>query len=310
MSEEEAQEPQYRDPLDEVFDAIVVGTGLTEALLAAALARIGKRVLHLDANQHYGDRWAAFTLDSFCEWAEDLGSSVEETKSGDNLATIERAVAKFVGLAKVEGREGVDVVELARGGVTCTVDFCGALLPLPSREELRAEREARERAKQRAQERERKRAEAAAAAAARGALGAKEGEESEGGEQRGGAGTGVKNDEEKKEEGEDAAAEEEQPPAPRPKTLADCAREFNLDLRPALALCKGPMVDVLVSSDVADSVEFVTLEGVFVGLGKGDGGLELIKVPCHKKDVFLNSQLGMAEKRGTMRFMQVSRRSR
>ena len=27
-------------------------------------------------------------------------------------------------------------------------------------------------------------------------------------------------------------------------------------------------------------------------------------MPCHKKDVFLNAQLGMAEKRGTMRFMQ------
>lgn len=30
------------------FDVIVLGTGLTESILAAALAKIGKKVLHLD----------------------------------------------------------------------------------------------------------------------------------------------------------------------------------------------------------------------------------------------------------------------
>lgn len=34
------------------FDAVVIGTGLPNAILAAALARIDKRVLHLDRFAH------------------------------------------------------------------------------------------------------------------------------------------------------------------------------------------------------------------------------------------------------------------
>ena len=283
MQDEEP--PQYRDPLDEVFDAIVVGTGLTEALLAAALARIGKRVLHLDANQYYGDRWAAFTLDSFCEWAEGLdgGGEGEGAKAGDaggdgggdaggDGLAIEQAVAKFIETAGgAAGKDEVSVVKLSRGGPLCSVDFCGALLPRPSREELRAEREARERVREwdRA---EKARREAAAAAAAAAAPAAAAGAAAAQGSEQGDGGTGKG---ESEGNGKDKALAKDKrtirPPMPpaRPQTLVNNAREFNLDLRPALALCKGPMVDVLVSSDVAESVEFVTLEGVFVGLVRG-----------------------------------------
>jgi hypothetical protein len=40
---------------DTEFDVIVVGTGLTEAVAAAALARSGRKVLHLDALPFYGE---------------------------------------------------------------------------------------------------------------------------------------------------------------------------------------------------------------------------------------------------------------
>jgi len=36
------------------FDAVVVGTGLAESILAAALAWSGSSVLHLDSNPFYG----------------------------------------------------------------------------------------------------------------------------------------------------------------------------------------------------------------------------------------------------------------
>ena len=35
-------------PSDNAYDAVVIGTGLPNAILAAALARVGKRVLHID----------------------------------------------------------------------------------------------------------------------------------------------------------------------------------------------------------------------------------------------------------------------
>ena len=40
---------------DTAYDVIVVGTGLTEAVAAAALARSGRKVLHLDALPFYGE---------------------------------------------------------------------------------------------------------------------------------------------------------------------------------------------------------------------------------------------------------------
>ncbi len=38
----------------EKFDVIVVGTGLSESIAAAAFSRIGKNVLHVDRNGYYG----------------------------------------------------------------------------------------------------------------------------------------------------------------------------------------------------------------------------------------------------------------
>ncbi|XP_037048018.1 rab proteins geranylgeranyltransferase component A isoform X2 [Bradysia coprophila] len=52
------------DNLPTEFDLIVVGTGLTESVVAAAASRIGKSVLHLDSNDFYGGYWASFNLDN------------------------------------------------------------------------------------------------------------------------------------------------------------------------------------------------------------------------------------------------------
>eukprot|EP00736_Rhodelphis_marinus_P001630 Rmarinus@m.13492 len=45
--------------LDESVDVVVLGTGLTESILAAAIARCGKKVLCLDANEYYGTSFAS-----------------------------------------------------------------------------------------------------------------------------------------------------------------------------------------------------------------------------------------------------------
>ena len=36
------------------YDVLIIGTGLSECILAAALARSGQKVLHIDQNKHYG----------------------------------------------------------------------------------------------------------------------------------------------------------------------------------------------------------------------------------------------------------------
>ena len=64
-----------RMDLPESFDVIVVGTGLVESVLAAAAARQGHSVLHLDTAKYYGADWAAFTWEGLQAWVREAASS-------------------------------------------------------------------------------------------------------------------------------------------------------------------------------------------------------------------------------------------
>ncbi|KAF8550256.1 FAD/NAD(P)-binding domain-containing protein [Imleria badia] len=56
--------------MDNVFDVIVLGTGLSESIAAAALAKAGLKVAHIDPNPYYGADEATLTLDELVHWAE------------------------------------------------------------------------------------------------------------------------------------------------------------------------------------------------------------------------------------------------
>ncbi|KAI7859041.1 GDP dissociation inhibitor [Circinella umbellata] len=58
--------PQLLDETD--FDVIVLGTGLIESIVAGALARAGKKVLHVDSNDHYGSNWSVFGFKELLRW--------------------------------------------------------------------------------------------------------------------------------------------------------------------------------------------------------------------------------------------------
>nr|GAT61053.1 predicted protein [Mycena chlorophos] len=49
------------------FDIVVLGTGLTESIAAAALAKAGFKVAHLDSNAHYGAAEASLSFDELLE---------------------------------------------------------------------------------------------------------------------------------------------------------------------------------------------------------------------------------------------------
>ncbi|ORX58968.1 rab protein geranylgeranyltransferase component A [Hesseltinella vesiculosa] len=55
---------------DTHFDVIVLGTGLTESIVAGALSRAGKKVLHLDSNMQYGSSWSVYALKPLLDWKE------------------------------------------------------------------------------------------------------------------------------------------------------------------------------------------------------------------------------------------------
>ena len=47
--------------MDEKYDAIILGTGLKECLLAGLLGVAGKKILHMDRNKYYGGESASIT---------------------------------------------------------------------------------------------------------------------------------------------------------------------------------------------------------------------------------------------------------
>ncbi|KHN86779.1 Rab proteins geranylgeranyltransferase component A [Toxocara canis] len=58
-------------------DVVVLGTGLPESIIAAACARSGLSVLHLDRNDYYGGAWSSFHLQSITEWVDRMTKGMD-----------------------------------------------------------------------------------------------------------------------------------------------------------------------------------------------------------------------------------------
>ncbi|WKY00297.1 hypothetical protein Q1695_014837 [Nippostrongylus brasiliensis] len=85
------------ESLPDSVDVIVLGTGLTESIIAAACSRSGLSVLHLDRNKFYGGDWASFNLTTIGDWVEQQQKAPEAeadvSKYGDKLADGESLTA-------------------------------------------------------------------------------------------------------------------------------------------------------------------------------------------------------------------------
>ncbi|ESK86415.1 rab escort protein [Moniliophthora roreri MCA 2997] len=60
------------------FDIVIVGTGLTESIAAAALSKAGFKVAQIDENPYYGADEASLTQDEFIQWQDKLSVSTDE----------------------------------------------------------------------------------------------------------------------------------------------------------------------------------------------------------------------------------------
>ncbi|KAL4890717.1 GDP dissociation inhibitor [Aspergillus ambiguus] len=59
------------------WDVVISGTGLAQSLLALALSRSGKNILHVDRNPYYGGSEAAFSLEEAEDWASKVNQEPE-----------------------------------------------------------------------------------------------------------------------------------------------------------------------------------------------------------------------------------------
>ncbi|KAL8794836.1 MAG: hypothetical protein Q9195_002664 [Heterodermia aff. obscurata] len=57
------------------WDVVLSGTGLSQSLLALALSRSGKKVLHVDKNEYYGGTEAALSLQEIEAWVEKVNDA-------------------------------------------------------------------------------------------------------------------------------------------------------------------------------------------------------------------------------------------
>ncbi|SCU84191.1 LANO_0C00694g1_1 [Lachancea nothofagi CBS 11611] len=97
------------DPLPETtpdtVDVVLVGTGLVESILAAALSWQGSSVLQIDSNSYYGDTSATLTIDQLKQWVQDVNKS--------NLKCYENAklhISSNIGRGLYKSREfGIDL---------------------------------------------------------------------------------------------------------------------------------------------------------------------------------------------------------
>ncbi|KAI1456768.1 GDP dissociation inhibitor [Annulohypoxylon moriforme] len=68
---------------EEPWDVVICGTGLQQSLLALALSRSKKRILHVDPNDYYGEFEAAFSLQEADSWAAGNGATQGLSAEGD-----------------------------------------------------------------------------------------------------------------------------------------------------------------------------------------------------------------------------------
>ncbi|KAK4507925.1 hypothetical protein PRZ48_001660 [Zasmidium cellare] len=76
---------------DTQWDVVISGTGLPQSLLALALSRSGKKILHVDRNDYYGGDEAALSLSEADEWAKKHASEPTDTTSTFSHASIAQA---------------------------------------------------------------------------------------------------------------------------------------------------------------------------------------------------------------------------
>ncbi|XP_033743343.1 rab proteins geranylgeranyltransferase component A 2-like [Pecten maximus] len=281
------------DDLPGDFDVIVLGTGMPESILAAALSRVGQKVLHIDRNEYYSGQWASFNLENIAKWTKEiLGEhdlehpTIDEDnllQPGETLTRLDLCVkGKSYFNITSEYHVGDEETEFDQTDATQTskeenkVQCSEVLVEVnkdendPNKASTMASGEAAEESK---------------------------------------PNTEIMS-EQKSDENIDKLpskqntvdnAKEMESKKPKPWTASKLKKEwrkFNLDLAPRLLYCAGNMVELLISSDIAKYCEFRTVSRVLTLLND-----KLEKVPCSRADVFSSKDVSMLEKRMLMKLL-------
>lgn len=331
------------DDLPTDHDVIVIGTGMPESIVAAAVSRIGHRVLHLDKEAHYGSLWASYNFTSLREWlfaqnpphpSEPLAeiplehgesimvtaqnkSSVSNAKEIINVPeTLPACPPPSPGPAfrqcpaALAENSGAADGPVRSGSSESAADELVASCPCPFSAESTEHSSGVVGAPSLPDD-----GPVPAAVASEDASAAYHtvGSQSSGGsvdatfgsttqhledglsdslneESAGASGTtAVPGTAKQREQAQEEWSLEK---------LVNLSRKFNLDLAPKLLFSRGPLVELLISSNIARYAEFKALTRI---LTWHNGAL--VPVPCSRSDVFSSKNVTVLEKRMLMKFL-------
>ncbi|XP_039427818.1 rab proteins geranylgeranyltransferase component A 1 isoform X2 [Corvus cornix cornix] len=292
---------------------------LPESIIAAACARSGQRVLHVDSRNYYGGNWASFSFSGLLSWIKE---NQQKTDLSDECEDWRKLI--------LENEEAIPLSSKDKT-IQHVEDFCfgdqdsaegveeaGALPKLPMFSTPAAEGVSP------GSEKESPSAEGISAGSGKESPAAEspgaEPQTPEPGQAVGteaaraapgdGAGTApgsaaapsTASGESALEPAKmEAAPSESAAQEPKKITYSQIVREgrrFNIDLVSKLLYSRGLLIDLLIKSNVSRYAEFKNATRV---LAFREGKVE--QVPCSRADVFNSRQLTMVEKRMLMKFL-------
>ncbi|NXI43379.1 RAE2 geranylgeranyltransferase, partial [Galbula dea] len=282
-------------------------SGLPESIIAAACARSGQRVLHVDSRNYYGGNWASFSFSGLLSWIKENQQKTDTSDEGEGWRKLILENEEAISLSKKD-KTIQHVEDFCYGDQDSAEDVeeAGALSKLPGFGASAAEGIAQESEKESPPgemksppgEMESPPLEKAPGTEP---ASAREGNDTEMSSENGSS-PGTASGESTLVLGKtEAAPSEVTAKAPKPIAYSQIVREgrrFNIDLVSKLLYSRGLLIELLIKSNVSRYAEFKNATRI---LAFREGKVE--QVPCSRADVFNSRQLTMVEKRMLMKFL-------
>uniref|UniRef100_UPI00398F114B rab proteins geranylgeranyltransferase component A 1 n=1 Tax=Pristiophorus japonicus TaxID=55135 RepID=UPI00398F114B len=318
------------DALPAELEVVILGTGLQEAIIAAACSRISQRVLHVDRRNYYGGNWASFSFSGLQSWIEECRGQppsntevnwkdkILEGEDAIQLDQMEKSIENLEVFCYASTVAQEDVVEVGalenkqtnadsntaienaalnnqdEKNQTCKVTSSGdAESPLENIKDQDSPFSTKEEAPPEITNPEGKSysSNIPSSTASDISLDTK------------GIAVNIASIEmvaDNIEQTNDATAQEakKETKTMTYSQIVKNGRKFNIDLTSKFLYSRGSLVDLLIKSNVSRYAEFKNITRILTFQG---GNVE--QVPCSRADVFASKHLTMVEKRMLMKFL-------
>ncbi|XP_068013765.1 rab proteins geranylgeranyltransferase component A 1 isoform X2 [Melanerpes formicivorus] len=293
------------DNLPSEFDVVVIGTGLPESIIAAACARSGQRVLHVDSRNYYGGNWASFSFSGLLSWIKENQEKTDTSEECEDWRKLILENEEAISLSKKDKTiQHVEDFCFGDQDAAEDVEEAGALSKLPGFGASAAEGLAQASEKgglpveSASPEVESQEPEKATDSEPASATEGNDAEVTSENESTPDAALGTTALEPGEAETAPAETSAKEPKRIMYSQIVREGRRFNIDLVSKLMFSRGLLIDLLIKSNVSRYAEFQNATRI---LAFREGRVE--RVPCSRADVFNSKQLTMVEKRMLMKFL-------